>query len=120
MAFGGVRPPPYTAVVALLHWVSRRRNWYLFDGWCAARGIAPLELPACRALDLIFYYIIEHTPEEDRRGLVNSLTGPRLTDEKRRQQVAAQAPDEPPMPSWWTDDDDASMSSQLAAAQLHA
>lgn len=63
---------------------------------------------------------MQHTPEEDRRALVNNLTGPRLTDAKRLKQMAAQASDEPPMPTWWDDDEEASSSSQQAAMQLGA
>jgi len=116
---GAVRSAPYPAVVQLVRWVERRRNWYQFDGWCAARGLDPLALPAHRALNLIQYCIIEHVEDVDqRRRIVDELTGPLLTDERRRRQLAEQAPDEPPMPSWWDDDEDASASSIAAARQL--
>ena len=70
-------------------------------------------------MNLIQYYIVEHTEERKRRDLVVSLTGPLLTDEGRLQKIAQRAPDEPPMPDWWVDDDeDASASSIMAARQL--
>lgn len=68
-------------------------------------------------LNLIQYYITEHTPYEKRRDVVASVTGPLLTDERRVAQRVAQAPDEPPMPDWW-EEDDATESNITAARQL--
>jgi hypothetical protein len=118
LAAGAVWAPPYPAVIALVDWVGRRRNWYEFDGWCVSRGIEPLRLPGARALNLIQHFITSRlTDEKEYRKLVDSLTGPLLTDERRQRAIAARDPSEPPMPSWW-DDDDADESNMLAARQL--
>lgn len=55
------------------------------------------------------------TDEKEYRKLVESLTGPLLTDERRVRALAAQSPDEPPMPAWWDDDgaDDTTAATQL-------
>lgn len=98
MARGGVRPAPYRAVFELYDAIGDGRGWHLFDGWCAARNVDPLELTAPRFLDLIHYFIIEHTEKtEDRKKITDRLTGRMSTQLQRVDDRGI------PIPDWWDD-----------------
>lgn len=59
MADGAVHRAPYDAVVALIRWITERRRYLAFDGWCAARGVDPGDLRVDRFLNLVTYYVAE-------------------------------------------------------------
>jgi hypothetical protein len=71
------RGPPYDAVAGIYGFISERRHWHLFDGWCAARGVDPLALTTPRFLDLAHYWIVEEAifdrREEKHRTQRNDL-----------------------------------------------
>ena len=120
MDHGEVRPAPYPAVVALVNWVERRRNWFQFHGWCVSTGVADVaRLRAADALSLIHFYLVKDmTDEKEYRKLSAQLTGPMLVSNvKRLRKIKERAPDEPPMPAWWDDDDEEASASSIAAAR---
>lgn len=60
-------------------WV--RRRWHWFDGYCAERGVDPLELPSPRFLNLVHHVWVSNLSPQDEqerqkvRELDASLTG---------------------------------------------
>lgn len=52
------------------------RNWEQFDGWCTARGIDAIALPADRACNAYLYAIRESADEKDLAKIEEALTPP--------------------------------------------
>jgi hypothetical protein len=46
--------------------VTRDEIWPTFDGWCASQNIEPLELPADRWLNLIYFFATRNMDEEKK------------------------------------------------------
>ncbi len=115
MAGRGVHPTPYAAVCDIFAWLTDGggRRWHLFDGWCAARGVDPLELTTPRFFDLVHFYLRQIVEkEEDRNRLDEQLTGARTGSLTRVDERGI------PMPSWWTEDGDTMSTAQSQAWTL--
>lgn len=61
----GVRSTPFGEFVGLVRWVSVRRRWHAFHGWCIANNVRPLTLSVPEFLDLVHYFLMSGVYTED-------------------------------------------------------
>lgn len=61
----GVRLAPFGEFVGLIRWVSVRRRWHIFHGWCLAHGVKPFSLSVPEFLNLIDYFILAEIISEN-------------------------------------------------------
>lgn len=104
----------------------------MFDGWAAANGIEPLELPIDRLLSTIQYYLYKDRTKEQKKEL-DSTINRQINKIKLRERAAQmnkstetrELPPQPvpskglpPPPSWWGGAEEAAKSSKAAAGSL--
>lgn len=46
----------------------------MFDGWCASRGVDPLELPYDRFLNLIYHFAVRNASKEKKREFDSAIS----------------------------------------------
>lgn len=51
-------------------------NWPIFDGWCAARNVDPLDLDPARFCNLVYFWITRTMNEEAKAAFDAALEGP--------------------------------------------
>lgn len=70
---GAVRAGPYETGV-VLGWIGA--HWLDFDGWCAARGVDPADLPFARGCALYLYSLRDGADEKRNDEIDEALTPP--------------------------------------------
>lgn len=134
----GVRWTPYAAAAVLTAIITEERNWQVFDGWCASRNVAPLQLPWRRFLNLTYYWATRGKDEKQlkkfdselanavsrwnmemiRSELADAKPAPTATTKAEARQ-RARGGELPTPPEWWNEDT-AARESMMAARQLAA
>lgn len=61
------RWPPYWVAARLA--ATARDRWTIFDGWCAARGVDPVDLPPDRFCNLVYYWLVRNANDRQRADL---------------------------------------------------
>src|ERR1700746_1167181 len=75
MAIGGSLSPggSYGRIQVILNWIQD--NWVYFDGWCCAKNIDPITLPAYRLYNVAVLslkeYLIDPDPDVTAKQLAN-------------------------------------------------
>jgi hypothetical protein len=74
VAHGGDQWAPYRAASTLIAWAAE--NWGLIDGHCLAHGtdLNTLRLP--RILNVVYWYLVEHSDEAQAKTLAELHTWP--------------------------------------------
>lgn len=104
----------------------------MFDGWAAANGIDPLELPLDRLMTTIHYYLYKDRTTDQKKEL-DSQINRQINKIKLRERAAQlgnrsekrELPPQPvpskglpPAPSWWGGAEEATQSNKQVAASL--
>ena len=66
--------PPYWVASRLI--TSARQDWARFDGWAAAQGVDPIDLPMDRFCNLVYYWLTRGADPRRRDEIDRTLERP--------------------------------------------
>jgi hypothetical protein len=116
----------------------------LFDGWCASQGVAPLELPWDRCLNLVYFFATRNASKEKKQEFDAAMSKQVTADTLRKMALtrknavrATESPEEsqgvpevplesgtqraaklPPRPAGWGDAETATRQALVVAKSL--
>lgn len=124
--------------------MSRNAAWVLFDGWSAAQGVDPFELPWSRFLNLIYHFAVRNASKDKKKEFDQAMQ--QTTNASALREMAAARKDAlsatqidqkssgvpedtsevksnrrsrlPPRPVGWGDDETATRESLMVAQSL--
>lgn len=134
----------YAAAGFLASWATHDEVWPLFDGWCASQGVAPLELPWDRCLNLVYFFATRNASKEKkqefdaamskqvtadtlRKMALTRKNALRATESAEQPSGVPEVPKEsrptrtgklPPRPAGWGDDETATRQALIVAKSL--
>ena len=113
MAYGAVRPTPYTAVIGLFNWATQPGIWHELDGNYTGRGIDIQSLDLDRFLNLIYSEMLKRlSPKkgqsmDDARRALDARLGVSAWGVAGLLRASGRERD-PSAPYWWEGPENAS------------